>query len=203
MNYRRALKTTNTLRTKRVRQNTLPRLMFLSDEARVKNPVSIVSALPKRCGIILRDYANPKRNELIKTIINKTKNSTLILFLANRGAEKYKNLHNEHWPNTGRGGQRRKTPTQLITTSAHNLSDVGRANRLNIDAVLISPIFATKSHKDAKPLNIHRFVRLARLSKTPVYALGGLSLKSITHLKKHKLAHGFAGISLFKKQTRH
>jgi thiamine-phosphate pyrophosphorylase len=191
-------------KTNRRQQNTLPLFLFLSDGERLKDPTSIVERLPMQCGVVLRDYENPDRLKLIQNITKKTQNRNLVMFLANSGGEKPNKHHNEprsnneHWPNTAKGGQRKRSRGQLITTSAHNMGELGRANRLNVNAVLISPVFATSSHPDKKPLNIHRFVRLARLAKTHVYALGGISEKSINHLKKCNFSGGFAGISLFK-----
>lgn len=176
----------------------LPKFLFLSDDQRIKNPAQVIKGLGPNCGVILRDYNNPNRTALIKTVIKQAKQQQLSLFIANSGDNVVRGAHNQHWPNTGRGGQRRHARHQIVTTSAHNLGDLGRANRLGVDAVLISPVFTTKSHPDKKPLNIHRFARFARLAKMPVYALGGISAKSAKQLLQYKIAHGIAGISLFK-----
>lgn len=68
---------------------------------------------------------------------------------------------------------RRIDMMQLAT--AHNLAELGLANRLDADAVLLSPVFATSSHVDATPLGLSQFRLLARHAQMPVIALGGMT----------------------------
>lgn len=177
------------------RKQKLPRLLFLSDDIRVKNPIKTIKTLPRGCGVIIRDYKNPKRQELIDKARSITKTAGRVFFVANFGWGAIG--ANEHWPQAGRALHRKKHRHQLITTSAHNISEVGRANRLNPDAILLSPLFKTKSHKDATTLDIHKFVRLSRLAKPEVYALGGINKKNIKRIYKKMPVYGVAGISLF------
>ncbi|MEM6475763.1 MAG: thiamine phosphate synthase [Pseudomonadota bacterium] len=72
--------------------------------------------------------------------------------------------------------QRRRTG-QLRLATAHNLTEIGLANRIGADAVLLSPVFATRSHPGADTLGIAKFRLLARYSNTPVIALGGMNAK--------------------------
>lgn len=62
----------------------------------------------------------------------------------------------------------------LHLATAHDLSEIGQANRLGADAVLLSPVFATRSHPEGKVLGPTRFRLLARHSRIPVIALGGM-----------------------------
>ena len=179
---------------------SMPSLFFLSDDVRVKNPLEVIAGLPHNCGIIIRDYKNLNRETLIKTVIKSTKNTKHRLFISNIDRYGCCNAElGEHWPQAGRASQRKKHRHQLITSSAHNLSEVGRANRLNVDGVLVSPLFSTPSHPNSKALNIHRFVRLARLAKPYVYALGGVNRKSMRRIGDKMPIFGIAGIGLFKK----
>jgi len=59
---------------------------------------------------------------------------------------------------------------RLVT--AHALADLRRAARA--DAVLLSPVFATRSHPGAATLGPLRFRLLAARSARPVIALGGM-----------------------------
>ena len=70
---------------------------------------------------------------------------------------------------------RRADMLQLAT--AHDLTEVGLANRFGADAVLISPVFATNSHPGAKYLGKSRFRTLANHAQIPVIALGGMNAK--------------------------
>ena len=68
-----------------------------------------------------------------------------------------------------------RRPGTLRLATAHNLREIGQANRAGADAVLLSPVFPTRSHLQAKPLGPARFRLLARYSKAPVIALGGMT----------------------------
>ena len=59
--------------------------------------------------------------------------------------------------------------------TAHNAREIALANRMGADGVLISPVFATRSHPGAASLGPARFRLLARLSRAPVIALGGMT----------------------------
>jgi len=65
----------------------------------------------------------------------------------------------------------------LQLATAHDLTEVGLANRFGADAVLISPVFATNSHPGAKCLGKSRFRTLANHAQMPVIALGGMTAK--------------------------
>jgi thiamine-phosphate pyrophosphorylase len=62
---------------------------------------------------------------------------------------------------------------RLVT--AHSLHEVARANRARAAIVLISPVFATRSHPGAPALGPVRFRLLAARSRVPVIAMGGLN----------------------------
>jgi thiamine-phosphate pyrophosphorylase len=89
----------------------------------------------------------------------------------------------------GYGTVRRKGPGLLLAT-AHDLREIGAAVRAGADAVLLSPVFATRSHPGGRTLGAVRFNRLARLSPLPVLALGGMTRARFRQVR----AHGFAAI---------
>ena len=63
----------------------------------------------------------------------------------------------------------------LVTMPVHNVRDAVWARRLAVDAVLISPVFATNSHGGASGIGLQRFATLARISNRPAIALGGMT----------------------------
>lgn len=83
---------------------------------------------------------------------------------------------------------RRRRPDWIITSSAHSLSALMHAHAL--DAVFLSPVFATASHADAKPLNPARAALIAAAAPVPVYALGGVTARNAL-----LLANAFSGIA--------
>jgi len=63
----------------------------------------------------------------------------------------------------------------LRLATAHGMREIGLANRLGADAVLISPVYPTATHPGAPTLGPVRFRLLAGHSQVPVIALGGMS----------------------------
>ncbi|MBF0166263.1 MAG: thiamine phosphate synthase [Alphaproteobacteria bacterium] len=88
----------------------------------------------------------------------------------------------------------RAKPGRLLSISAHSERALLRAAKFSPDAILCSPVFATASHPEAKPLGSLRFARLCRLTKRPVIALGGIRRATALRLAFTKAA-GFAGTS--------
>jgi thiamine-phosphate pyrophosphorylase len=82
---------------------------------------------------------------------------------------------------------RAKNPHWLISISAHSLSGALRAG--HADMILLSPVFVTESHRQAKPLLPARARLIARGLKTPVFALGGVTARNASLLR------GFSGIA--------
>jgi len=83
---------------------------------------------------------------------------------------------------------RGRHPDWIITSSAHSLKAMMHAQPL--DAVFLSPIFATGSHKDARPLTPTRAALIAAQAPVPVYALGGVTARNAA-----LLAPAFSGIA--------
>ena len=61
-----------------------------------------------------------------------------------------------------------------VGASCHTAADLDRAAVLGLEYALLSPVKATTTHPDAKPLGWDTFSDLADPAALPVYALGGL-----------------------------
>ena len=83
---------------------------------------------------------------------------------------------------------RARHPGWIITSSAHSLRALMGAHHL--DAVFLSPVFATTSHKHGHPLTPVRAAMIAAQAPVPVYALGGVTARNAT-----LLASSFSGIA--------
>jgi len=79
-------------------------------------------------------------------------------------------------------------PHWIITSSAHSLRALMGAQYL--DAVFLSPVFATASHPAARALTPVRAAFIAAHAPVPVYALGG-----VTPRNAGLLAQSFSGIA--------
>jgi thiamine-phosphate pyrophosphorylase len=84
------------------------------------------------------------------------------------------------------GSARALCPTSgdLITiATAHDLREIGKANRARADAVMLSPAFPTRTHPGARSLGPLRFRLLAAQAQMPVIALGGMNQDTADRLR--------------------
>jgi len=79
-------------------------------------------------------------------------------------------------------------PQALRLVTVHSLREIGQANRMRADAVLLSPVYPTRSHPGAANLGPVRFRLLAARSRVPVIALGGMTARRARRLGKMKWA---------------
>jgi thiamine-phosphate pyrophosphorylase len=79
-------------------------------------------------------------------------------------------------------------PHWIITSSTHSLGALMHAQAL--DAVFLSPVFPTGSHKGAPSLGPARAAFIAAQAPVPVYALGGITARNAA-----LLAPSFSGIA--------
>ena len=82
-------------------------------------------------------------------------------------------------------------PDVLRLVTVHNLRELAMTRRA--DLVLLSPVFATRSHPGAKPLGALRFRLLAAHAQVPVIALGGMNAQTARRLDWPR----WAGIDAF------
>lgn len=75
---------------------------------------------------------------------------------------------------------------RLVT--AHSLREIAMAHRARADAILLSPVFPTRSHPGGKALGPVRFRLLAARAQVPVIALGGMSKDRARDLRWKKWA---------------
>lgn len=80
---------------------------------------------------------------------------------------------------------------KLCSASVHNEVQLEKANALELDFVVISPVLPTLSHPGANTLGWLRFKELLQMANMPVYALGGMQAE---HLER-ALRAGAQGIS--------
>jgi thiamine-phosphate pyrophosphorylase len=84
----------------------------------------------------------------------------------------------------------------FTTAAAHGYAELNAAARAGAQSVCLSPVFATPSHPEARPLGVVRFGLMQRSSALPVLALGGITHKTAARLVGVK-PYGFAGISIW------
>lgn len=179
----------------------LPWLWYMTDQARQPDPRATAAKLSRGVGVIFRHYDHPRRADLAAALARLCRRRGLILLIANDrrlaravGAD---GVHFAEWM-----GRRQRAPLDrperdwLVSMAVHSAAAVDRANRLEVDFVLASPVFPTRSHPDARTLGLVGLGRLCRRARCPVYALGGATLMNWPDLRQVGAA-GLAGIGLF------
>ncbi|WP_328705888.1 thiamine phosphate synthase [Erythrobacter rubeus] len=156
---------------------SLPNLWLISD---ARNDAVLEDALrrmPRGSGFIYRHYHldEEKRYARFRKLrrIARACNHTVVLAdsaltATDWGADGIYGAPKSLWP-------RRRELLHLAT--AHNLREIGEANLIGSDGVLLSPIFSTNSHPGGQVLGPVRFKALARYSRAPVIALGGMDAR--------------------------
>jgi thiamine-phosphate pyrophosphorylase len=83
-----------------------------------------------------------------------------------------------------------------LTAPVHSIRERIAAERAGVALLLVSPVFATRSHKDSKPLGRTGFGNIVRGAKKPVLALGGMNERRARSLRAFRL-YGWAAIDAF------
>lgn len=180
------------------RRHPLPRIWLMTDPRADDVLLGAIKRLPFGSGVIFRHYhlVDHERRALFLQVrkICRRRGHRLLLGADERIAIR--------WHADGHHGPTGKRRSHLIYSApAHDMSELAVALRQSADLVLISPLFATRSHPDKRPLGLNRFNGLARLAGTVrVIALGGMDRNRAAMLDSRKV-HGWAAIDAFGKVT--
>jgi thiamine-phosphate pyrophosphorylase len=136
-----------------------------------------VARLPRGSAVVVRHYLldESARRAFFRRVRQAARISGAQLLLAGDAAQARSwgaDGHHGRTPDLTGSGPKRKP--WLHSAPAHDLKELRAAIRAGAEAVLLSPLFATRSHPGAKPLGPARFAAIARRSSVPVIALGGV-----------------------------
>lgn len=168
------------------RRHSLPRMWMMTDERQGEELLAAVARLPpNRAGIVFRHYrlSPGERRALFDRVKSLARSRGILLLLAGPAAQA------RAWGADGSHGKGRGFG--LRTASAHNLRDIRAAERSGAAAVFLSPVHPTRSHPGSPALGPARFTLLARRTRLPVIALGGMDAGRARSLLG---AHGWAAI---------
>jgi thiamine-phosphate pyrophosphorylase len=141
-----------------------------------------LARLPRGAGVVFRHYSLPDglRRALFARIDRVARRRGLVLVRA--GSTPFRGEDGVH-------NQRAPRHRGLRTRAAHNASEVVAARRRGVDAILISPVFQTRSHRGARALGVVQAVALARMAPGKAIALGGVDARRYARLR----SGGFIG----------
>lgn len=153
------------------RQTPLPNIWLISD---ARNDAALDAALyrlPRGSGLIFRHYHLPPAERRARFAALRRRARARGIFVVLAGTMRQA----RRWAAAGAYGPARMLahgPAGLRLVTVHSLAELARAQRA--DAVLLSPVFPTRSHPGAHRLGPLRFRLLAARARVPVIALGGM-----------------------------
>lgn len=169
----------------RQRQPALPRLWLVSDARNDAGLERALASLPRGSGFIYRHYhltapERRRRFDALRRLARKRRHMVALAADA-RTARRW-------GADAAYGAPPRMARTAgfPFLATAHSLREIRMAR--NADAILLSPVFATRSHPGTGVLGPIRFRVLAAHSPLPVIALGGMTRHTAKRLKGYAWA---------------
>ncbi len=172
----------------------VPPLVLMTDDDRLRDPRAAARALPKGSMVIVRSRNAATRAAHAEALMKLARLKGLIVLVAADAALAARvGADGVHLPEAAAGELahlRVRDPGWFITLAAHSQGALAKAALAGADAVLLSPVFATKSHPDRAALTPIRANRIAAAFRVPVYALGGIDARNAA-----LLSPAFAGLA--------
>jgi len=170
------------------RQSELPPLWMMTDERQGDALWTALRRLPPGSGVVFRHkgLATGERRRMFDRVRRIARARGLWLLLAGEDAEA------RRWGADG-AHHRRPGPPRFGTAPAHDLREIRAAERSGAAAIFLSPLHPTRSHPGAPALGRMRFAAMARATRRPVIALGGIDIRR-GRAATAVGAHGWAAI---------
>ena len=156
----------------------------MTDERQGEGLLAAVARLPADAGIVFRHYSLKEvaRRDLFEQVRALAPGPVL---LAGTAAQA------QAWGADGSHG--RGPGAGMRSAPVHDLAEIRAAERAGADLLFLSPVYPTASHPGDRTLGLARFAWLARRTKLPVIALGGMNPARGRRLASFG-AYGWAGI---------
>lgn len=155
-------------------RHTLPDLWLLSDARNDELLARALRALPRGSAFVFRHYhLDPKsrraRFEELMSLV--AQGGHLLILSGSDDQAKAWGAAGSYGPPEAVG----EAPELLRVATVHDAEEMAHANAAGADAVMISPVFATRTHPGIAPLGAEKFHALAAFAEMPVIALGGMN----------------------------
>jgi len=179
----------------------LPPLLFFTDPVRTPEPWTTAERLTAGAAVVWRHFGSPDAVTVGRRLRKVTAERGVRLLIgldadlaAAVGAD------GVHLPERARGlapDLRTRCPDWLITAAAHAGSGVTAT--AGLDALVLSPVFETRSPSPPRPaLGSQGLADAVRRSTLPIYALGGVDASNVRQLAETG-ACGIAGVEAFRR----
>ena len=177
------------------RGKPLPNLMFFTDPQRTPDPERVAERLPPGAAVVFRAFGAPDavtRGLSLRAVT--TRRGLLLLVGADEDLAARVEADGLHLPQRMAGDLpaiRGRRPGWLITLAAHDRDAARIGAAAGADALVASPVFASRSPSAGRPLGLKGLKSIVEAVETPVYALGGVRADTVERL----LGSGIVGIA--------
>ena len=159
----------------------IPIRWLMTDERMGDGIWAALRRLPPGSGVVFRHYATPhsERRALLRRVKRVAQARGLVVVVAGAGM-----------PNAD-GAHGRALTKGLRTWPVHTRAQAVAGRRAGADALFISPVYATRSHKGVKGIGPARAVRIGTGLRLPLVAMGGMTERRWRRMRGF---HGWAAI---------
>ena len=175
----------------------LPPLLAFTEPDRGLQPLVLAQRLPPGAGLVLRLFGADDALETARDVAAICRARGVALLMGeDAGLAEACGAEGLHLPQrrvADAPACRQAHPQWIITSAAHDEMGARMAGAAEVDAVVLSPVFPTRSASGRPPLGAAGFERLAELAGVPAYALGGISADNAAELAQTSAA-GLAAI---------
>ena len=172
-------------------------MLFFTDPKRAPDPGPVIARLPRGAGVVFRAFGAP--DAVVRgLVLARQARRRGVVFLVGADAALAVRLVADgiHLPQrmAARAGTiaalRRRF---LVTAAAHDLPTALAARRAGVDAIVVSPVFASASPSVGRPTGPRALAALIRRAGARTYALGGVNAATARRLK-HTGVAGLAAV---------
>ena len=161
-------------------------LIFMTDPERTPRPWEVARRLPAGAAVIHRGFGLPEATDQAARLREITLEvGALLLVGLDIGLAAAIGADGVHLPERALDQVRaaRAANLPLVTVAAHSAAALTGAGEAGADAVILSPVFVTRSRSGGAPIGPAKFRQLADQAEVPVYALGGVTAGNVKMLK--------------------
>jgi thiamine-phosphate pyrophosphorylase len=174
----------------------LPPGLAFTDPARWGDPLRLIARLPRGFGLVLRHGGEPGLIAQAPAIARACRRRGIKLLVgADIVLARRLRADGVHLPERLAWSASRTPKTWIVTAAWHPAT--GKPAPRGVDALVISPLFPSRSPSAGRPLCPRRAEAAARQAGLPCYALGGVTAKTARALKA-RIWVGLAGIDGFR-----
>jgi thiamine-phosphate pyrophosphorylase len=166
----------------------LPPLFLFTDPGRTPDPAAAAARLPHGAGVVYRAFGAADALVEGARLASVCRRRGLVLLVgADPALAARLGAAGVHLPQrlAGRAGTIRALRQRyLVTAAAHGRASALIARRAGVEALVVSPVFPSRSPSAGRPLGARALASLIREVKIPVYALGGVNARSVRALSR-------------------